>query len=399
MKESIVITGLGAVTPIGIGVGAFWDSLLENRCGIGQITKVDVPQYAAEIHDFDARQYLSARLAQDLEPFMQYAFVAAEEALQGSGLKGGSRVGIVMGTALAGISQIENTVTSGKNAAPKYLVKIMGNIAAARLAIEHDLRGPCLTVSTACSSGGDAIYLARMLLQSDQADAVVVMAGEAAMTPSLIQCLSRMGALSKTGESRPFDSARNGFVLGEGGGALVLEKSGYACDRGAPIRARLLGCANNNDAFNPVMPEPNGSGAAECMRLALQDASLRPEEIDYINAHGTATVAGDLAESLAIRQVFGASDPLVSSTKGATGHLMGAGGLVELIACVRALEDGVLPVNLNLCTQDPACKVRLVTEKNRYFPIRTALSNSMGFGGQNSCVILGKENRNDALHL
>ena len=397
-KQRIYITGMGAVTPVGIGVPAYWEGLSSGRCGIGEL-----PEYAelglpvtraARIRDFNARAFLPMRLVQDLEPFMQYAYISAEEALRESGVEGGDRVGIVMGSALSGLTVIADTAAryalSGRQAGPKFLTKAMGNIAAAHLSIDHGLTGPCMTVSTACSSGGDAVTTAVMLIRSGMADAVVVMAGEAAVCPELIQSLTKTGALSKTGESRPFDISRNGFVLGEGGGALVLESAEHAERRGARPLAEVLGCANNADAYNPVSPDPSGKGAAKCMELALRSGGILPEQVDYINAHGTATAMGDIAEARAIRAVFGRREVLVSSTKGATGHMMGAGGLTELIACVKAIETGILPVNLGFEQPDPDCGLNIVTVGSARRRTDVAVSNAFGFGGQNSCVAVGR---------
>ena len=269
----------------------------------------------------------------------------------------------------------------------------MGNIAASHLSIQYGIKGPSLTVTTACSSGGDAITVASMLLKAGMADAIVVMAGESAINPVLIQSLAMSGALSRTGMSRPFDQKRDGFIIGEGGGALILETEEHALKRGATIYAELLGCANNTDAFNPVAPDPDGIGAAECMRLALQQANLKPEDIGYINAHGTATVKGDIAECFAIRTVFDSYDVPVSSTKGATGHLMGAGGITECIACIKALETGILPPTINCDEIDPECNVQIIAEKPIQKNITTAMSNALGFGGQNSRIIVGKYQR------
>jgi len=399
MNKRIVITGMGAVTPIGIGVDAFRKAIRDDVCGIDEISKIDTTELqvhrAGEIRNFQAKEYMATKLAMDLEPFMQYAYVAALEAVKDSGIETHSdRLGIVMGTALSGMTQISDTQTQWiekqRPAGPKYLLKAMGNSAAAQFAIQHGVKGPSLTVSTACSSGGDAIFIGRMLIETGMADAVLVMGGEAAICPSLIQSLTRTGALSKTGESLPFNKNRNGFVLGEGGGAVILESEESAKARGARVHAQLLGCANNNDAFNPVSPNPDGSGAAACMTAALQDAGIAPEAVGYINAHGTATHAGDVAECTAIRRVFGDHPVLVSSTKGATGHMLGAGGINEVIACVCAIEDGCVPATLNLTEIDPECNVTLVTEANRNTAVSVAMSNAMGFGGQNSSVIVGK---------
>ena len=398
-KNRLLITGIGAVTPLGIGAEASFAQLDEGICAIGEITGIDtkgLPVHrAGEVKDFQPRDFLPTRLVMDLPPFMQYAYISAEEAIRQSGLSSfGPRTGVVMGTALGGINVISDThgkyLTAGKHAGPKFLTKAMGNICAAQLAIAYGIEGPCLTVETACSSGADAVTIAALLLRSKAADAIVVLAGEAAITPTLIQSLTITGALSKTGESRPFDKNRNGFVLGEGGAAIVLETEESAVKRGAKPLAVLLGCANNTDASNPVSPEPEGKGAAACMRLALSDANLAPEQIGYINAHGTATQAGDLAESAAIRRVFGEYAVPVSSTKGATGHMMGAGGLFELLTCIHAVQTGILPVNTGLTEQDEQCALSIVTKENCRKEIETAMTNAMGFGGQNSSLIVGK---------
>ncbi|MBQ9031654.1 MAG: beta-ketoacyl-[Parasporobacterium sp.] len=398
-KRKIVITGMGAVTPVGIGVSAYWNSLTEGACGIDEIRGLDVSDLtvrrAGQVKDFNPKEFLSMKLVQDLEPYMQYAYVSALEAVAQSGLNtDSSRVGIVMGSALSGICIIGETnqqlALNQKAAGPKFLTKAMGNIAAAQFSINHKIKGPSLTVSTACSSGGDAITIASMLIRSGAADAMIVMAGEAAICKPLIQSLTKTGALSKTGESRPFDKDRNGFVLGEGGGALVLESEDTATARGARVIARLLGCANNTDAFNPVSPDPSGSGAADCMKLALADAGISADEIDYINAHGTATKMGDIAESNAVRMVFGERPVLISSTKGITGHMMGAGGITELIACVKIMETGIIPPNVGFSEADPECAVNVPKDRLEGQTIRAAMSNALGFGGQNSCIIVGR---------
>ena len=397
MPDRLVITGMGAVTPVGVGVDAYWQGLLDGRCGIAEISRFDASalpvRRAAEVRDFQPKDFLPTRLVMDLEPFMQYAYVSAEEALRQSGLDARSdRVGVVMATALGGIGLIGETharfVAEGRQAGPKFLTKAMGNIAAAQLSIAYGLRGPSLTVSTACSSGGDALSLAALLLRAGKADAMLVMAGEAAICPTLIQSLCKTGALSRAGESRPFDRDRSGFVLGEGGGALLLEREEHALRRGAEILAVFLGSANCADAYNPVSPEPEGAGAAACMEQALADAGISAVDVDYVNAHGTATHMGDVAEAKALRRVFGAREVTVSSTKGATGHLMGAGGLTETIACVKAVQTGVVPPNLGFSTPDPECPLRVAAEPLRA-GVRVAMSNAMGFGGQNSCVLVG----------
>lgn len=397
--KKIYITGMGAVTPVGIGVKDYWNSLVEGKCGIDEIQGIDTSELivkkAGQVKDFNPRDYLSMKLVQDLEPYMQYAYVSAMEAVAQSGLDVASdRVGIVMGSALNGICVIGDTNTqlalNGKQAGPKFLTKAMGNIAAAQFSINYKIQGPSLTVSTACSSGGDAVKIASLLIKSGAADAMVVMAGEAAICPPLIQSLTKTGALSKTGESRPFDINRNGFVLGEGGGAIVLESEESLTKRGGKAIAELLGAANNTDAFNPVSPDPTGKGAADCMRIALEEAQIKADDVDYLNAHGTATKMGDIAEANAMKQVFGEHRVKVSSTKGITGHMMGAGGITELIACIKIIETGIIPANVGFETPDPDVDVSVSGKCLYNQDVKIAMSNALGFGGQNSCIIVGR---------
>ena len=397
--KKIYITGMGAVTPVGIGVKDYWNSLVEGKCGIDEIQGIDTSELivkkAGQVKGFNPRDFLSMKLVQDLEPYMQYAYVSAMEAVEQSGLDvAGDRVGIVMGSALNGICVIGDTNTqlalNGKQAGPKFLTKAMGNIAAAQFSINYKIQGPSLTVSTACSSGGDAVKIASLLIRSGAADAMIVMAGEAAICPPLIQSLTKTGALSKTGESRPFDINRNGFVLGEGGGAIVLESEESLKKRGGKAIAELLGAANNTDAFNPVSPDPTGKGAADCMRIALEEAHIKAEDVDYLNAHGTATKMGDIAEANAMKQVFGDHKVKVSSTKGITGHMMGAGGITELIACIKIIETGIIPANVGFETPDPEVDINVSGECLYNQDVKIAMSNALGFGGQNSCIIVGR---------
>lgn len=398
-ERNIVITGTGAVTPLGTGTAAFWEGLVSGRCGIGEIERFDASalpiRWAGEVRDFNPKDYMPNPLVLDTAPFARYAIAAAVMAVEESGLDTDSdRVGVVMGTALHGMDYLAHVQQlqdeTGKGGDPKLMTKYMGNMAAAQFAIRRGIRGPSLTVGTACSSGGDAVTMGALLVKSGMADAVVVMAGEGAICPPAILSLHKTRALSPLGESRPFSADRSGFVLGEGGGALVLETEAHAEKRCGRVLARLLGWGNNTDAFHPVSPRPDGAQAAACMRLALREAHLRPEDIGYINAHGTATLKGDEAEAAAIRSVFGAEIPPVSSTKGATGHMMGAGGITELIACVKALETGLLPPNLGFTAADEACPLPLVTEPGRETKLKAAMSNAFGFGGQNSSLIVGR---------
>lgn len=396
-----VITGMGAVTPIGIGVEEYWNALKAGKTGAGPITSLpagNLPvRIAAEVSSFTSGMPRSLMRSASL--FMQYAFAAASEALSQSQVLEHyppARIGICMGTALAGVSELaartlEFSQSSTGKASPHLVPRILPNMAVCEVAIHYNIKGPGLTTSTACSAGSDALIAAAMLLATDEADAVLVMGAESILSPVIISSLSQARALSRRNDApqtacRPFDGQRDGFVIGEGGGALILEKEG------SPARglARLAGWGNTLDGWHITAPEPNGEGAARCMREALKRAGLAPTDIDYINAHGTGTLLGDLAETRALKAVFGPNVPPVSSTKGATGHLMGAGGLTEAIACILAMRDNILPPTLNLEFPDPECDLDYVPRVARPAEIRAAMSNSLGFGGQNSSIVLTK---------
>lgn len=408
MKEkTLVITGMGAVTPVGIGVDAYWRALIDGKCGVGPITRFDASglpvQIAAELKGFDPADYMPKQLARTMDPFMQFAFAAAEEALADSALPVGAepdRIGIVMGTAMDGVTTVAQTQAAfdaGRRVGPRFVPMAIGNIAAAQIAIAHGIHGPSLTLNTACSAGGDAMMTAAMLLKTGEADAVLAVGGESILCPIVVSGLSQAKALSRRNDDpehacRPFDLDRDGFVIGEGGGALVIETEEHALARGAKIHAVLAGYANTSDAHHVTAPCPDGAGAAACMQRALARAGMKPSDIGYINAHGTSTTLGDKAETLAIKAVFGGreSAPPVSATKSATGHLMGAGGLTEAIACIKAIQDGILPPTLHLDTPDPDCDLDYVPNAARRADISAAMSNSLGFGGQNSSIILSR---------
>lgn len=409
-QTKLVITGMGAVTPIGVGVPAYWQALTAGTCGIGRITRFDASdlpvQIAAELKDFDPAAYMPKTLARTMDPFMQYAFVAAEEALGDSGLDIAAdpdRVGIVMGTAMDGVTTVAGTQAAydaGKRVGPRFVPMTIGNIAAAQISIAHGITGPSMTLNTACSAGGDAIMTAAMLLRTGEADAVLAVGGESILCPIVVAGLSQAHALSRRNDApeqacRPFDADRDGFVIGEGGGALILETEEHARARGAHIYAELAGYANTSDAHHVTAPHPEGAGAAACMRRALKRAGLTPSDIGYINAHGTSTGLGDIAETQAVKAVFGGreSAPPVSSTKSMTGHLMGAGGITESIACILAIRDGILPPTLHLAHPDPACDLDYIPNEARKTRITAAMSNSLGFGGQNSSLIFTQYTR------
>ncbi|MEE1172312.1 MAG: beta-ketoacyl-ACP synthase II [Ruminococcus sp.] len=407
--KKIVITGMGAVTPVGIGVDEYWKNIISGVSGIDTIKSFDsselAVQIAGEIKNFNPSEHLPKDLIRKTDPFMQYAYIAAEEAIKQSKIEiEPDRTGIVMGTAMSGVATTAFTQdalsgASHKKVGPRFIPKILGNIAAANIAIDYHIQGPSYTVSTACSSGGDAIGTAIMCMQSGKADVMLAVGAESVLCPLVIYSLANAKALSKRNASpstasRPFDISRDGFVIGEGGGALVLETEDHALARGAEIYGEVLGCGNTCDAYHVTAPHPEGRGAIACMKLALAEAGLKPSDIGYINAHGTATGKGDTVETAAIREIFGEKTPYVSSTKGATGHMMGAGGITETITCVKAIETGVIPPTINLNEVDPECAgIDLVPNTAKNAEISYAMSNAFGFGGQNSSVIVGKYSR------
>lgn len=404
--EKIVVTGMGAVTPVGIGVDTYWKNITSGVSGIDTIKSFDTSdlavQIAGEIKNFVPSDYLPKDLIRKTDPFMQYAYIAAEEAIKQSNIDiVPERTGITMGTAMSGIATTAFTQdalsgASHKKVGPRFIPKILGNIAAANISINYNIQGPSFTISTACSSGGDAINMACMCIQSGKADVMIAVGAESVLCPLVIYSLANAKALSRRNDtpktaSRPFDITRDGFVIGEGGGALVIETEAHALARGAKIYAEIKSCGNTSDAYHVTAPHPEGRGAIACMKQALSDAKLSPSDIGYINAHGTATNKGDAVEIEAIKNIFTDKLPFVSSTKGATGHMMGAGGITETIACIKTIETGIIPPTINLNEVDPECSgVDLVVNTAKKAEINYAMSNAFGFGGQNSSVIVGK---------
>lgn len=404
--KKIVVTGMGAVTPVGIGVDSYWKNITSGVSGIDTIKTFDpsdlAVQIAGEIKNFNPSDYLEKDLIRKTDPFMQYAYIAAQEAINQSKIDiEPLRTGIVMGTAMSGIATIAFTQdalsgASHKKVGPRFIPKILGNIAAANIAIDYNIQGPSFTVSTACSSGGDSINTACMCIQTGKADIMLAVGAESVLCPLVIYSLANAKALSRRNDSpstasRPFDISRDGFVIGEGGGALVLETEEHALARGAKIYAEIKGCGNTDDAYHVTAPHPEGRGAIACMNQAIAEAGIKPEDIGYINAHGTATNKGDAVETSSIKKVFGNNLPYVSSTKGATGHMMGAGGITETITCIKAIETGIIPPTINLNEVDPECAgIDFVANTAKKANIKYAMSNALGFGGQNSSIIVGK---------
>ena len=415
LKNRIVITGMGAITPLGNDVETLWDNILKGRSGIGKIEAFDASelpvQIAGEVKDFDPEAYMPKKLAKEMDRFMQFAYASCDEALKDAGLVpdengdypiSNKRIGIVFGSVFSGTDEVESTqdaLSTGKasRVGPRFITKMIGNIAAAQIAINKGLMGPSITVSTACSSGLDAINVGAMLIETDKADAVICVGAEAANTPLVIKGLSAIHALSKRnddpeGASRPFDVSRDGFVMSEGSGTIIIEKEESARKRNASCHAELIGYANGTDGYHVTSPDPDGKGAVLVMSQAIEEAGIDLSEVDYINAHGTSTPKGDVIEVDAIKQLFKehSKELAVSSTKGAHGHLMGAGGVVETIICVKAVEDGMLPPTINLKEPDEAFGLDFVPNVARKKDIKIAMCNAFGFGGQNAAVIVKK---------
>lgn len=409
-RRRVVITGLGAITPLGENVGTFWDGLISGRSGIGPIRSFDAAPFDVRIGGqcwtFDANAHIEHRLAKRMDRFAQLAFVAAREAAHDAGIANGGitpeRAGVIVGTGIGGITELEEQyrrlLEKGPSRVSAFTIpKLMANAAAGHISIALNLKAVNTAVATACASAGNAIADAFNNIRHDYADLVVCGGSEAALTPLGLAAFAAMKALSTRNDdppraSRPFDKNRDGFVLSEGAGLLVLEEYEHARKRGARIYCELIGVGATADAGDMVQPDPEGQGAARAMTAALTDAGVNLSEVDYINAHATSTTLGDIAETRAIKRVFGADAKrlAISSTKGATGHLLGASGGIETIACVKAMENNTLPPTLNLDEPDPDCDLDYVPRTPRDARVRVAMSNSFGFGGHNACVVLRK---------
>ena len=410
MTRRVVITGLGTINPLAADVAGYWKALCAGRSGIGPITLFDTSafkvHFGGQIQGFDAAAALGdARKARRLDRFAQFALVAAQSAVKDSGIDFGRedpyRCGVIVGTGIGGIGEFEEQnrcyFESGpRKISPFVIPKMIANAAAGNLSIEFKISGPNTAVATACASAANAVTDACRAIQWGYADVMISGGSEAAITEMGLGGFINMKAVSTrnhdpAGASRPFDLDRDGFVLSEGAGILILEELEHARKRGAHIYAELLGCGSTADAYHITSPHPCGQGAAQAMRLALQDARLNPEDIDYVNAHGTSTQQGDKAENEAIKAVFGnhARRLPISSTKSMTGHLLGASGGIELIACIQSIRTSVIHPTINLQTPDPECDLDYVPNTAREMRVRRAISNSFGFGGHNCSVIVG----------
>ncbi|MGQ9532634.1 MAG: beta-ketoacyl-ACP synthase II [Desulfotomaculales bacterium] len=416
MRERVVVTGMGVVSPVGTGLETFWSSLVAGRSGIGPITRFDATEFATriagEVRDFDPTRYLDKKEARRMDRFTQFAVAAAGMALEDAGLAAASldrdRVAVILGCGIGGIETLEDQarvlVQRGPGRISPFFVPMMiPNMAAGQIAITYGFRGPNVTTVTACASGANAIGDAFKMIQRGQVDAVITGGTEAPITPLSVAGFCSMKALSTRNEEperacRPFDAGRDGFVMSEGAAVLVLEGLSHARRRGARIYAEVLGYGSSCDAYHITAPDPEGAGAALAMAAALADAGLGPEDIDYINAHGTSTPLNDRLESLAIKQVFGprAYEIPVSSTKSMIGHLLGAAGAIEAVATILTMVRGVIPPTINYEEPDPECDLDYVPNVARPARVNRALSNSLGFGGHNVTLIFGRYAEDEA---
>ena len=407
MSRRVVITGLGAVTPLGQDVASTWEALVAGRSGIGRITRFDPSPYetqiAGEVKDFDPLRWMDRKDARRTDRFAQLAVGSAAQAIQDANLdaaKEGDRVGVAIATGVGGMETLVEQVLVMEKRGPgrlsPFLVPmLMANAASAQVSMQFGVRGPNLTHVSACASSAHAVGESAEMIKRGMADVIVAGGSEAAVIPLAIGAFSTMHAMSRRNDdppraSRPFDKDRDGFVLSEGSAVVVLEEREHALARGARVYAELIGYGATADAYHITSPSPEGEGNARAMRMALDQAGIAPERVDYINAHGTSTQPNDREETSAIKQVFGehARRLMVSSTKSMTGHLLGAAGALEAIACVQAIQSGCVPPTINYTTPDPACDLDYVPNRARAARVRTALSNSMGFGGHNASLIL-----------
>jgi 3-oxoacyl-[acyl-carrier-protein] synthase II len=405
----VVITGLGAVTPLGLDAVSTWEAALAGRSGVDWIRAFDPADFpvriAAEVKDFDPTTVVAAKEARRMDRNVVLAVAAAQEAWSHAAVDGAvdpSRVGILVGSAIGGIAGIaeQHAVMLERGAdrvSPFFLPSVLADTASGQIAIQLGLRGPNYAPVSACATGSTAVGEAAELIKRDQADVVLAGGTEAAVTPLVLAGFCAMRGLvaeeeDPTRASRPFDATRAGFVMGEGACILVLEELESARARGATMIAEVLGYGASNDAHHLAQPEPEAVGVGEMMRAALSRAGVEPERVGYVNAHGTSTPLGDLAETRAIKLVFGdhAYQLAVSSTKSVTGHCFGAAGAIEAMMCALALRDGVLPPTINYRTPDPECDLDYVPNEARHAQLDVALSNAMGLGGHNACVVLGR---------
>ena len=410
MKRRVVVTGLGAITPLGIGVAKSWQSLCQGKSGIGMVTRFDATGFwtriAGEVKEFNPLDFMDRKLVRRTDRFTQFALASTQMAVEDSKLiinsSNADRVGVAVGTAMGGIESLDKNYQllfrgARHQVSPFFIPCFIANMASGQIAIQFGAEGPNMCSVTACASGTHAIGNAFRVIQGDEADVMIAGGTEAAISPIIFAGLDAIRVMSTRNEepekaSRPFDKDRDGFVISEGGGVVILEELEFALNRGAKIHAEVLGYGFNSDAYHITAPDPEGKGAANCMRMALNDAGISIDEIDYINAHGTSTPLNDLSETRAIKSVFqGRSNGIpVSANKSMIGHLWGAAGVVEAIFCILTIKQGIIPPTINYETPDPECDLDYVPNVAREAKVRVALSNSFGFGSTNATLIFSQ---------
>ncbi len=407
-RRRVVVTGLGAVTPVGIGVEKSWEAIIAGRSGVGPITKFDASGYssqvAGEVKGFKPEDFMPKKIASRVDLFIQYAVAAAQEALEDAGLGKklplGEKAGVIVGVGMGGTGIVEFYTPilkerGWRRVTPFFIPMIIPNMAAGQIAILFGAKGPNTAVCTACAAGTHAIGEAFRLIRDGYADIMICGGTEGLITPLSVAGFAVMKALSThfnhepEKASRPFDAKRDGFVIAEGSGILILESLEHAQERGAKVYAEVIGYGLNSDAYHMTAPTPDGEGAAACMEMALKDAGLSYQDVDYINAHGTSTPLNDASETKAIKRVFKekAKEIPISSTKSMTGHLLGGAGGVEAVFTVKTIENGIIPPTINYEEPDPECDLDYVPNKARRAKVKVAMSNSFGFGGTNAVLV------------
>ena len=409
MTRRVVVTGLGTINPLGHDVEAFWKAALAGTSGVGQITAFDASglkaTIAAEVKDFDPEQYIERKEARRLDRYDQLFWASTHQALEDAGIRyeegdpAADRAGVVVGSGIGGMISFQDGVDTMRRrgpdrVSPLAITQIISNMAAGLVSIRYNFRGPNTCVVTACAASANAIGDAAEIIKRDDADVMVAGGGEAPICEFAVAGFSQARALSTRNDepqraSRPFDAARDGFVMGEGAATLILEEREHALGRGARIYAEVLGYGMSADAYHVTLPRPGGGGAAKAMQNALDDAGIGPDGIDYINAHGTSTQANDSTETAAIKSVFGdrAGQIPISSTKSMTGHLLGGAGALESLVCILSIRDGIVPPTINYENPDPECDLDYVPNEARRIEVSRAMTNSFGFGGHNVALV------------
>ena len=410
MKRRVVVTGMGLVIPIGIGVKTAWKNVCEGKSGIGLLTRFDTNGFetkiSGEVKNFNPELYIDKKEIKKMDLFIQYSLAATKEALEDAQLaitaENSERIGVIVGTGLGGLPSIERyhkiLLEKGPGRiSPFFIPMLIANLASGHIAIQFGPKGPNTCVVTACATGGHCIGDAFRAIVYGDAEAMIAGGTEANITPLTMSGFNAMKALSTRNDepekaSRPFEKNRDGFVVAEGAGILILEELQFALKRKAKIYGELIGYGYTGDAYHITAPSPDGDGAVRCMKMAIKDAGLKPEDIDYINAHGTSTPLNDLTETVAIKKVFGdhVKKVPISATKSMTGHLLGAAGSTEAIFTILAIQDGIMPPTINYEEPDPQCDLDYVPNVARRKPIKVAMSNAFGFGGTNATLVLKK---------